>query len=110
MFVNSRGTFAVSVFSLPVTNKALSQKTLYPYKKINNSEFAIPTAFIGSTKVGSATRHTLPQHPPNWSAQFVCTPFTLEVKPVSLALTLRALAQLVINLYNATTNGLEGKF
>ena len=27
--------------------------------------------------------------------QNVCTPFTLEVKPVSLALTLRALAQLV---------------
>ena len=28
-------------------------------------------------------------------SQNVCTPFTLEVKPVSLALTLRALAQLV---------------
>ena len=75
--------------------KRYHKKTLYPYKKTNSSEFAIPTTFIGSTKAESATRHTLTQHPQNWSAHFVCTPFTLEVKPVSLALTLRALAQLV---------------
>ena len=95
MFVNSRGTFAVSVFSLPVTNKALSQKDTVTIQE--NQQFGIrnTTTFISSTKAENATRHTLTQHPQNWSAQFVCTPFTLEVKPVSLALTLRALAQLV---------------
>ena len=39
MFVNSRGTFAVSVFSLPVTNKALSQKNTVSIQE--NQQFGI---------------------------------------------------------------------
>ena len=97
MFVNSRGTFAVSVFIFTF------QKKRFPIIMI--------TLSVNSTRHNTICCPLYLQDPQNIKlvvpnsldyprfrlpSQNVCTPFTLEVKPVSLALTLRALAQLVV--------------
>ena len=96
MFVNSRGTFAVSVFIFTFHKKHFPIIIItLSFSSTRNNIICCSPYLQDPQNIKLVVPNSLDYPRFRLLSQNVCTPFTLEVKPVSLALTLRALAQLV---------------